>query len=80
MCLRHATQNHGPQSGSSMIDAQRIINCAMCSKVLFMEERALWDGRARARAPHDDGLRGHKDVSPCRVGWVALTVLCAAKF
>ena len=66
------------------------INCAMCSKVLIMEERALWDGRARARAPdgraraHEralwgEGLRGHKDVSLCRAGWVALTVLWAAK-
>ena len=26
------------------------INRAMCSKELIMEERALWDGRARARA------------------------------
>ena len=29
-------------------------NCAMCSKVLSMEERALWDGRARARIRLDE--------------------------
>ena len=65
------------------------INCAMCSQVLSMDERALWDGRARApdgraraheRALWGEGLRGHKDVSLCRAGWFASTVLCAAKF
>ena len=29
------------------------INCAMCSQVLFMEEGALLDGPARARAPDE---------------------------
>ena len=56
------------------------MTCGMCSRVLCMEERALWEGRARGCVLHDDGLRGYKDVSPCRVGWVALTVLCAVKF
>ena len=27
-----------------------LINCAISSRVLCMEERSLWDGRARARA------------------------------
>ena len=66
------------------------INRAMCSKELIMEERALWDGRARARTPDgrarahecalcDDGLRGHKDVTLCRAGWLASLVQCVAK-
>ena len=45
--------------------------------------RALGWTSARSRSGWTlwgDGLRGHKDVSLCRAGWFASTVLCAAKF